>query len=273
VTSSIVSSAADLPAGTSFPWIADGFAYGGDYGPEQWPEEVWQEDVALMARAGVNSVNLGVFSWGLIEIADGVYDFGWLDRIMALLHAHGVGVNLATPTAAPPIWLLQAHPEVAPVTEAGVRFSQGGRLGWYPCSATFRRYALRIVEKVSQRYGKHPALRMWHVSNELGNENHHSYDDETGAAWQLWLREKYGAVETLNDVWGSAFWGHHYTFFEQIQPPRYTGTGTTLPCYSISSDLPATPCWATMSQNGMYSAASPRTSPSPQTSWCKTARE
>ena len=225
MTSSIVSSAADLPAGTSFPWIADGFAYGGDYGPEQWPEEVWQEDVALMARAGVNSVNLGVFSWGLIEIADGVYDFGWLDRIMALLHAHGVGVNLATPTAAPPIWLLQAHPEVAPVTEAGVRFSQGGRLGWYPCSATFRRYALRIVEKVSQRYGNHPALRMWHVSNELGNENHHSYDDETGAAWQLWLREKYGAVETLNDVWGSAFWGHHYTSFEQIQPPRYTGTG------------------------------------------------
>jgi len=120
VTSFIVSSAADLPAGTSFPWIADGFAYGGDYGPEQWPEEVWQEDVALMARAGVNSVNLGVFSWGLIEIADGVYDFGWLDRIMALLHAHGVGVNLATPTAAPPIWLLQAHPEVAPVTQAGV---------------------------------------------------------------------------------------------------------------------------------------------------------
>ena len=225
MTSSIVSSAADLPAGTSFPWIADGFAYGGDYGPEQWPEEVWQEDVALMARAGVNSVNLGVFSWGLIEIADGVDDFGWLDRIMALLHAHGVGVNLATPTAAPPIWLLQAHPEVAPVTEAGVRFSQGGRLGWYPCSATFRRYALRIVEKVSQRYGNHPALRMWHVSNELGNENHHSYDDETGVAWQLWLREKYGAVETLNDVWGSAFWGHHYTSFEQIQPPRYTGTG------------------------------------------------
>ena len=81
------------------------------------------------------------------------------------------------------------------------------------------------MEKVSQRYGNHPALRMWHVSNELGNENHHSYDDETGVAWQLWLREKYGAVETLNDVWGSAFWGHHYTSFEQIQPPRYTGTG------------------------------------------------
>jgi beta-galactosidase len=225
VTSIIVSSSADLPAGTSFPWIADGFAYGADYNPEQWPEEVWQEDVALMRRAGVNSVSLGVFSWGLIETADGVYDFGWLDRIMDLLHGHGVGVNLATPTAAPPIWLLQEHPEIAPVTEVGVRLSQGGRLGWYPSSATFRQYALRIVEKVALRYGTHPALRMWHVGNELGNENNHSYDDETGAAWQLWLRAKFGTTQTLNHAWGSAVWGHHYTSFEQIQPPRYTSTG------------------------------------------------
>jgi beta-galactosidase GanA len=120
VTHTLISHAADLPAGTAFPWIADGFAYGGDYNPEQWSEEVWEEDVALMRRAGVNSVNLGVFSWGLIEIADGVYDFGWLDRVMDLLHDNGVGVNLATPTASPPIWLLQAHPEIAPVSEAGV---------------------------------------------------------------------------------------------------------------------------------------------------------
>ena len=224
-SSSFVSSSADLPAGTSFPWIADGFAYGGDYNPEQWPQDVWQEDVALMRRAGVNSVNLGVFSWGLLEIADGVYDFGWLDRIMDLLHENAVGVNLATPTAAPPIWLLQAHPEIAPVTETGVRFSQGGRLGWYPSSATFRRYALRIVEKVAQRYAEHPALRLWHVSNELGNENSHSYDDETAAAWQLWLRRKFGTIDSLNDAWGSASWGHHYTSFEQIQPPRHTSTG------------------------------------------------
>ena len=218
------SRSSDLPAATSFPWIADGFAFGGDYSPEQWPESVWKEDIALMREAGVTSVNVGVFSWGLLEVADGVFEWGWLDRIMDLLHAGGIGVNLATPTAAPPIWLMQAHPEIAPVTQHGVRVAQGGRLGWSPSSATFRRYALRMVEKIAERYGSHPALRLWHVSNELGNENAHCYSDETGAAWQVWLEKKFGSVDALNEAWGTAFWGHHYTSFSQVQPPRFTST-------------------------------------------------
>ncbi|MFT2817281.1 beta-galactosidase [Leifsonia sp. A12D58] len=219
-----VSRSADVPVGTTFPWIADGFALGGDYSPEQWPESVWVEDIALMTEAGVNSLNVGVFSWGLLEIADGVFDWGWLDRIMDLLAEAGIGVNLATPTAAPPMWLMQAHPEIATVNQHGVRNSQGGRLGWYPSSATFRRYALRMVEAIATRYATHPALKLWHVSNELGNENAHSYDDETGRAWQVWLEKKFGTIEALNDAWGSAFWGHHYTAFTQIVPPRYTST-------------------------------------------------
>ena len=219
-----VSRSADLPTGSRFPWIADGFALGGDYSPEQWPESVWIEDIALMRQAGVNSLNVGVFSWGLLETADGVFDWAWLDRIMDLLADAGIGVNLATPTAAPPIWLLQAHPEIAPVTQHGVRHAQGGRLGWHPSSAVFRRYALRMVEALATRYAAHPALKLWHVSNELGNENAHSYDDETGRAWQVWLEHKFGSIDALNDAWGSAFWGHHYTSFDQLQPPRFTST-------------------------------------------------
>jgi beta-galactosidase len=219
-----VSRSADLPEGTRFPWIANGFALGGDYSPEQWPESVWAEDVALMQKAGVNSVNVGVFSWGLLEISDGVFEWGWLDRIMDLLHEGGIGVNLATPTAAPPMWLMQAHPEIAPVNEHGVRSAQGGRLGWSPSSATFRRYALRLVEQIATRYGTHPALKLWHVSNELGNENARSYDDETGRAWQIWLEKKFETIDALNDAWGTAFWGHHYTAFDQLQPPRFTST-------------------------------------------------
>jgi beta-galactosidase len=223
--STFLSRSHDLAAPSEFRRISDGFAFGGDYSPEQWPEDVWLEDIELMRRAGVNSVNLGVFSWGLIEVADGVFDFGWLDRIMDLLHEGGVGVNLATPTAAPPIWLHQAHPEILPVDDHGIRKAQGGRLGWSPSSATFRRYALRIVEALAERYGKHPALRLWHVSNELGNENAQCFSDETGRAWQRWLEQKFGTVEALNDAWGTAFWGHHYTGFDQVEPPRYSGTG------------------------------------------------
>jgi hypothetical protein len=98
----LISHAADLTAPRQFEALADGFVFGGDYSPEQWPEEVWPEDVALMRKVGVNSVNLGIFSWGLLEVADGEFDWGWLDRTMDLLHEGGIGVNLATPTAAPP---------------------------------------------------------------------------------------------------------------------------------------------------------------------------
>lgn len=219
-----ISHASDLPEGTRFAWPSDGIAFGGDYNPEQWPEEVWQEDVELMRRAGVTTVTLGVFSWGLIEVADGVFAWERMDRLLDLLHANGIGVDLATPTAAPPVWLLQAHPEIAPVTETGVRYAQGGRLAWHPSSAVFRRYALRIVRALAERYGTHPAVRMWHVGNELGNENHHSYDPETAAAWRLWLERRYGDIETVNARWGTAFWGHRYGSFAEIEPPRFSST-------------------------------------------------
>jgi beta-galactosidase len=220
-----VSRSADLAEPTMFPWIADGFAFGGDYNPEQWPAEVWARDVELMQQVGVNAVNLGVFSWGLLEVADGVWSWEWLDQVLDVLHAGGIGVNLATPTAAPPIWLLDAHPEIATVDDRGVRTGPGGRLAWSPSSATFRHYALRMVRELAQRYGNHPALRLWHVSNELGNENARCYSAETGAAWQEWLRARYGDIATVNATWGTAFWGHHYTAFEQVQPPRHCRTG------------------------------------------------
>ena len=219
------SHAADLDGPTRFDWIADGIAFGGDYNPEQWPEEVWPEDIALMQRAGVTSVSLGVFSWGMLEVADDVWEWGWLDRIMDLLHAGGIGVNLATPTAAPPMWLMQAHPEIATVDADGRRTAQGGRLAWSPSSATFRRYALRMVRAIAERDGAHPALRMWHVSNEIGNENGRCYSDETAAAFRAWLAERFGDVDAVNAAWGTAFWGHHYTSFEQIEPPRHARTG------------------------------------------------
>src|SRR5659263_616799 len=94
------------------PWPTDGIAFGADYNPEQWPEEVWADDVALMRQAGVNLVSLGIFSWGQLEPEEGRFELGWLNRILDLLHDAGIGVDLATPSAAPPVWLHLAHPEI-----------------------------------------------------------------------------------------------------------------------------------------------------------------
>ena len=206
-------------------WPTDGMAYGGDYNPDQWPEEVWREDMALMRRAGVNLVSLGVFSWARSEPSDGQFDFDWLDRVMDMLADNGIGASLATPTAAPPMWLWRAHPEIGTVSAEGVRTGPGGRLGWSPSSPVFRRYALRIVRAIGERYRDHPALRMWHVGNEFGNENSTCYSAESEQAFREWLRKRYDSVEEVNRRWGTAFWGHIYGDFEEIPAPRAARTG------------------------------------------------
>ncbi|TXK19391.1 beta-galactosidase [Homoserinibacter sp. GY 40078] len=220
----LTSHAVDLDGSRSFRWIADGMAFGADYNPEQWPESVWAEDMELMRRAGVTNVSLAIFSWVLIEPSDGVFEWGWLDRMMDMLHEHGIGANLATPTAAPPMWLMRAHPEITTVDELGHRTAAGGRLSWSPSSATFRHYALRMVRELATRYRDHPALRLWHVSNEIGNENNVDYSPEAEAAWQAWLGKRYGGVAGVNQAWGTAFWGHTYGDLSEIVPPHHART-------------------------------------------------
>ncbi|MFI2105539.1 beta-galactosidase [Isoptericola sp. NPDC019693] len=161
-----------------------------------------------------------MFAWGTVETADGVRDWSWLDDAVGLLHDHGIGVDLATPTAAPPSWLLTAHPDVAPVLADGYREPAGGRNAWCPESAVYRRYALRHVEELARRYGRHPAVRLWHVGNELGGGNARCHCDDSAAGFRRWLRERHGTLEAVNEAWGTAQWGHRYGTWEEIMPPR-----------------------------------------------------
>lgn len=194
--------------------------YGGDYNPEQWPEEVWDEDVRLMQRGGINFATVGVFSWAKLEPREGQFDFAWLDRVLDKLHAGGVRVDLATATASPPPWLTHRYPEVLPVTESGVRLSPGSRQHYCPSSPLYRRFAARLVTALADRYGTHPALELWHVGNEYGCHVSHCYCDVSADAFRAWLRKKYGTVEALNAAWGTAFWSQQYADFAEVYPPR-----------------------------------------------------
>ncbi|MES5820779.1 beta-galactosidase [Streptomyces sp. RG80] len=195
-------------------------AFGADYNPEQWPREVWQEDVRLMREAGVTIVSVAIFSWARLQPTADEWDFGWLDEVMDLLHAGGIGVDLATATASPPPWLTTAHPEILPVTATGETLWPGARQHWRPTSPVFREHALRLVREMATRYADHPALVAWHVSNELGCHNVYDYSDDAARAFRDWLRARYGTVETLNHAWGTAFWSQRYSDWEQILPPR-----------------------------------------------------
>jgi beta-galactosidase len=192
--------------------------FGGDYNPEQWPEETWHDDVRLMKDAGVNSVTLGVFSWAKLEPRPGERDFGWLDRLMDLMHANGIGVVLATPTSSPPPWMGRLHPETLPRDEDGRTEWWGGRQHFSHSSATYRRYAAAITEDLAARYGSHPALRMWHINNEYCT---HDWGPEAEAAFRRWLREKYGTLDALNAAWGTAFWSQGYGDWYEVLPPRH----------------------------------------------------
>lgn len=203
-------------------WPLPGIALGADYNPEQWPEEVWANDVRLMQEAGVTFATVGVFAWAHLEPAEGRFELDWLDRVLDLLHAGGIAVDLATATASPPPWLPRRHPETLPVDRDGRRLWPGSRQAWCPSSPVFREHALRLVETLATRYGEHPALRMWHVSNELGCHNAHCYCDVSAAAFRRWLERRYGDVEALDAAWGTAFWSQRYGDFEEVWPPRVT---------------------------------------------------
>ncbi|MEY9969242.1 beta-galactosidase [Streptacidiphilus sp. MAP12-16] len=203
----------------------DAIAYGGDYNPEQWPEEVWEEDVALMREAGVNLVSLGIFSWARLEPRPGEFDFGWLDRVIGLLHEAGIRIDLATPTAAAPAWFLAANPHVRPVTADGTVLGYGARQTYCPSSPEYAEAAARITSELARRYAGHPAVVLWHIHNEYGCHVSRCYCEQSVLAFREWLAERYKTVDTLNSAWGSAFWGQLYSSFDEIDAPRLAPTG------------------------------------------------
>ncbi len=194
--------------------------YGADYNPEQWPEELWPEDVARMREAGVTMVSLGIFSWARIQPREGEFDFGWLDRVIDLLHEGGIAVDLATATASPPPWASAAYPELLPQDEDGAVYWPGSRQQFAPSSPVYRRLAAELVTAIAERYAQHPAVVMWHVNNEYGCHLNMDYSDAARDAFRRWLADRYGTVDALNVAWGTNFWSQRYQSFDEVFPPR-----------------------------------------------------
>lgn len=241
---SLTASAAQLvrPAGSrpGRRFTHTGVAFGCDYNPEQWDPAVWRDDIALMREVGVDLVAINVFGWSALQAPDGAFDFSALDEVVELLHGAGIRVNLGTATASPPPWLTARHPEILPVMEDGTTRYPGGRQAWCPSSPVFRRHALAVVDAVAERYGAHPAVELWHVSNELGCHNALCHCDESTRAFRRWLRERHGTIEELNRAWGTSFWSQRYTDWNEILTPRLTvstrNPGQVLDFQRFSSD-------------------------------------
>ena len=216
------------------------FTFGCDYNPEQWSRETWLEDARLMNEAGVTLVALNIFGWAQLEPVRGSYDFDALDTIIEILHEHGIGINLGTATASPPPWFSADYPESLPMMADGTTREFGGRQAFCPSSPAYREHALALVEKIAERYGTHPAVRLWHVSNEIGCHNAHCYCAISSVAFRGWLEERYGSIDELNAAWGTSFWSQRYASWEHIRTPRLTvstgNPGQALDFMRFSSD-------------------------------------
>lgn len=200
-----------------------GIAFGGDYNPDQWPEEIWDDDIRLMEKAGVNTVALAIFSWDRIQPTEDRWNFGWLDRIIEKLGKAGIATDLASATATAPLWLYEKHPEVLPRDKYGHQVNAGSRQSWSPTSPVFKEYALTLCRKLAERYGANPYVTAWHMGNEYGWNNRNDYSDNALNAFRLWCERKYGTIGALNQAWGTTFWGQEMNSFDEVLIPRFMG--------------------------------------------------
>src|SRR2546426_7831180 len=209
--------------------------FGVDYHPEKGvypyggtadnPEAAWERDMELMVAAGVNVVRMAEFTWGLCEPEEGKYNFEWLRRVMDVLGKAGIKVVLATPTAAPPVWLARKHPEILPVDERGLTKHEGTRRAVCLNSEVFWSHSKRIVESMAKALGQHPQLIAWQIDNSLGgNYTEAAFNEDTRRDWHLWLEAKYETIQRLNELMGLRHWGQVVTSWNQVPMPMTAPT-------------------------------------------------
>lgn len=198
------------------------------YYPEHWPESLWGDDADRMNAIGLSTVRIGEFAWSRIEPQPGQYNWAWLDRAVETLASRGLQIIMGTPTATPPKWLIDQHPDILARDAHGHPRNFGSRRHYSFSSQTYRRESARIVEAMAKRYGEHPAIVMWQTDNEYGCHNTvESNDADARVAFRKWLAIKYEDISALNTSWGTVFWSQEYRAFKEIDPPLATVTEPT----------------------------------------------
>ncbi|KRE64666.1 beta-galactosidase [Paenibacillus sp. Soil750] len=196
--------------------------HGADYNPDQWLHnpQVLEEDIRLMKLAGCNVMAIGIFAWAALEPAEGTFTFEWMDRILNTFAENGIYAWLSTPSGARPAWMSERYPEVRRVEANRVRNLYGIRHNHCFTSPIYREKTAIINTKLAERYGNHPAVIGWHISNEFGGDCHCAYCQD---AFREWLQKKYGSLEALNAAWWTSFWAHTITDWSQVESPAPHG--------------------------------------------------
>ncbi len=190
------------------------------YYPEHWDSAMWEEDLRRMLDGGITVVRIAEFAWSLFERTEGVFTLDYFDPFLALCEKMGMKVIFGTPTATPPVWLTEKYPEVLNCDITGVKYRHGMRRHYNYNSRVYWEKCAIIIEKIAAHYGRHPAIIGWQIDNELNCEKDEFYSEADSAAFRMFLKEKYGTLDKLNEAWGTVFWSQTYTDWQQIYVPR-----------------------------------------------------
>ena len=190
--------------------------YGGDYNPDQWPEETLIEDIEFFKETNINVVTLPVFSWALLQPNEDTYNFEWLDRILKLMKDNDIYVCMATSTAVQPTWMSKKYPEILPTDIEGRKRKFGGRVKFCPNSEKYREFSTKLARKLAEKYKDYSNIIAWHIGNEYDN---YCYCEKCEKKFQEWCKNKYKTIENVNKAWNMNFWGHTLYSFDEIVAP------------------------------------------------------
>lgn len=202
--------------------------FGVCYYPEHWPQSKWQEDAQMMVELGLTYVRIGEFAWSKLEPNPGELNFNWLDEAILTLSNAGLKVVLGTPTATPPKWLIDQHPDILPVDiNSGLVRGFGSRRHYDFSSEIYLRESIRITKALATRYGAHRGVVGWQTDNELCCHDTTLSGSATALrGFQSWCRDRYQSIEQLNNDWGNVFWSMDYRDFSEIELPILAVTET-----------------------------------------------
>ena len=196
------------------------FWFGACYYPEHWDAATRADDAIRMTQAGINVVRMAEFVWDMLEPEEGVYRFGLLDETIATLGAQGISTILCTPTATPPRWLTDAHPEVLRVNAENVPQQHGSRQHCCHANPRFRAYSQNITRTMAGHFAENPHVVGWQTDNEFHCHFSECHCDACQRGFREFLKMRYDRVEVLNDTWGTSFWSQTYHDFDEILTPR-----------------------------------------------------
>ena len=189
------------------------------YYPEHWDESQWERDFRQMHELGFEFTHFAEFAWAQLEPQEGHYEFGWLDRAIALAAKYDLKVILCTSTATPPVWLSRKYPEILIRQEDGTVLDHGARQHASFASPLYRKLAFRMIEQLARRYGDDSRVIGWQLDNEPAVQ--FDYNPAAEQAFRDYLRSRYAhRIESLNAAWGTAFWSEVYSSFDEITLPK-----------------------------------------------------